>query len=59
MKATKKTNEKDLAEIHIILNPEDAELLQTVALQFAEHVANCKKHRNKMRGLAMKIDKVI
>ena len=40
MKVIRQTNDKGNDEVIITLTPEDAELLQSVTLQFAEKVAN-------------------
>ena len=57
MRVAKQTNENGKEEITIVLTPDDAGLLQSVAHQFAEYIANCKQHRVKMRRLIMLIDK--
>lgn len=57
MKVTRETNTNGKESISIELSVGDAELLQTVALQFAENIANCKQHHARMRRLAMLIDK--
>lgn len=57
MKVEKTINENDKAELRITISANDAELLQTAVLQFAEKVSNTKAHTARMRRLAMLIDK--
>lgn len=59
MKVTKNINDKGIEEIVIIITKEDAELLQIAILQFAEKVANSKKHQTRMRRLSMLVDKTL
>lgn len=50
-----KTESREAIIIEMVID--DAGLLQSVLIQFAEHLAHTKGHRAKMRRLAMLIDK--
>lgn len=59
MKVTKEINHKQIDEVQIVLTLEEATLVQTAVLQFAENIANRDTHKSKMRRLAMLIDKIL
>lgn len=59
MKVTKENNPKQIDEVRIVLTVEEATLVQTAVLQFAENIANREAHKSKMRRLAMLIDKIL
>ena len=59
MKVDKKITENGKTEIHIVVSNEDANLLQTAAIQFADKVAHIPAHSARMRRLAMLLDKKI